>query len=197
MAVAVPATPEFHTIEAFLAWEDTQPERYEWSLGRVRMMVGASAAHNEIAGALRMAMARRVPAACRAYGEAMRLRTRSGVFYPDVMVRCGPRDPAATGFEDPVLLAEVLSPGTQRIDREEKWDAYQTIPTLRQYLLVRQDAPVIECLTRTDGDAPWVFTRVAGVAATLPAIPALAGAAPIPLAEIFGDLFDGAETPPE
>jgi Uma2 family endonuclease len=52
---------------------------------------------------------------------------------------------------DPVLIAEVLSPRTQRYDRGDKRLAYQSLPTLREYLLISQDEPRVEVLRRSDG----------------------------------------------
>lgn len=39
----------------------------------------------------------------------------------------------------PCLLVEVLSPSTERIDTREKLFAYRLLPSLREYLLLRQD----------------------------------------------------------
>ena len=44
---------------------------------------------------------------------------------------------------NPVLIVEVLSPGTEHLDKEEKRNAYQRIPSLKEYLIVSQDAPHI------------------------------------------------------
>lgn len=41
-------------------------------------------------------------------------------------------------------MVEVLSPSTERIDRREKLFAYQTIPSLREYLLVDPDRRCVE-----------------------------------------------------
>lgn len=42
------------------------------------------------------------------------------------------------------LLVEVLSPAAERIDRREKLFAYQTIPSLREYLLVDPEKRRVE-----------------------------------------------------
>lgn len=70
---------------------------------------------------------------------------------PDVVVRCGPM--VEGGYaEDPVLVAEVLSPSTMRWDRGGKVEFYQTIPSLQIVLLVYQDELRVELWLR-DGDA--------------------------------------------
>jgi Uma2 family endonuclease len=66
-------------------------------------------------------------------------------FYPDVVVDYGQaRDEAA----EPVLVIEVLSPSTEADDRGRKWAAYRRLPTLRHYMLVAQDAPLVELYSR-------------------------------------------------
>ena len=51
--------------------------------------------------------------------------------------------------DEPVVIVEVLSPSTRRVDLTEKKDAYLTIPSLMVYLLVEQDQPAVEVFRRT------------------------------------------------
>lgn len=142
VSAALPCPPSF---EDFLAWEQRQDQRYELLDGLVIAMVGGTADHNTIvlnlASALRKGL-RGGP--CRVFVESMKVITRLGVMYPDVVVTCAPVDPKADAVPEPVLLIEVLSRSTHEIDRGRKWLAYQQIPTLRQYVLVSQDEARIE-----------------------------------------------------
>src|SRR5205085_1038530 len=67
--------------------------------------------------------------------------------YPDVSVVCGKPDYVnISGIDvltNPVLIIEVLSPGTERLDKEAKRYAYQKLASLKEYLIVAQDAPHI------------------------------------------------------
>ena len=85
---------------------------------------------------------------------------------------------------NPTIIAEVLSPGTEAYDRGEKFDAYKTISTLQQYVLVAQDRPRVEVFTRQqDG---WFLRTWDG----LEAHPELSSVnVTVPLSEIF----DGAD----
>jgi Uma2 family endonuclease len=65
-----------------------------------------------------------------------------------------------------VLVAEVLSPRTQRYDRGDKRPAYQSLPTLAEYLLIAQDEPRAILVRRTD--AGWEETVIVGLEADLP-----------------------------
>ena len=85
--------------------------------------------------------------------------------YPDLMVICGlaskiPARPSV--ITNPVLIAEVLSPGTEAYDRGEKARLYRASPTVKQYALLSQDQPLIEIHTRHD-DGTWRITEVSGL----------------------------------
>jgi Uma2 family endonuclease len=56
---------------------------------------------------------------------------------PDVMVTCSERDKAdPLTKRDPIILIEVLSPGTAMQDFGGKLDAYRRIDSLQAYLIV-------------------------------------------------------------
>ena len=107
---------------------------------------------------------------------------------PDIAVACKPLPTGATSLDDPTVLIEVMSDGTRRRDRTEKWAAYQSLPSLRHYALVERDSPHIEVFDRR-GDS-WDGLRIVdGLDATFD-LPALDVS--IPMAEVYADLF-GAE----
>jgi Uma2 family endonuclease len=119
-------------------------------------MTGGSGRHNRIALELasRLMLAAKAHG-CRVYMSDMKVVTDDAGYYPDVMVVCDPVEPSTHHEERPCLIAEVLSPSTADRDRREKWAAYQTISTLRHFLLVRQDDTQIEHRFRTSEDGPW------------------------------------------
>jgi Uma2 family endonuclease len=67
------------------------------------------------------------------------------------MVACEPIKKSRHFIENPILIAEILSPCTERADRIEKLAAYSHIPSLQEYVLVTQDAPKIEVFRRSEG----------------------------------------------
>lgn len=153
------ATPRPWTVEEFLAFEAEEDERYEYVDGIVRMMTGASAAHSAIKGnvfaALRESM-RRAP--CRVDADDLKVVTGTAVMYPDVMVTCRRIEPDDDRVSDPTVVVEVLSPTTERHDRVRKWREYQTIPSLRHFVVVEQRERRIEIYSRSDDG--WAFTVV-------------------------------------
>jgi Uma2 family endonuclease len=68
-------------------------------------------------------------------------------------------DPAnRNAITNPVVLVEVLSPGTVDYDRGEKLAQYKRIPSLREGVLVAHDESLLE-VWRREQDA-WTRTEV-------------------------------------
>ncbi len=106
--------------------------------------------------------------------------------YPDLTVICGPveTDPEDDKGEtaiNPTLIVEVLSDSTERYDRGTKFDHYQTIATLKQYVLVSQGRPRVETFLR-QADGTWQYASFSGLDAVAPL---LSLDIELPLSEIF------------
>lgn len=140
----------------YLAQEANSPVRHELVGGQVYAMAGASVKHNRIAGALYAKLLAEGDS-CQAFISDVKLRADDfpTYYYPDVMLVCDPSDADALVKTRPCLLAEVLSPATEAIDRREKLAAYRRLSSLREYLLLSQDEPLIEIYRRL-GLAEWV-----------------------------------------
>lgn len=131
--------------DEYLAFEREQPLRHELVDGYLYAMTGASDRHEEIA--LNLAAALRMQfkgSPCRVYKGDLKIRVADEFYYPDVFVRCAEQRGDAYFKTDPVMIAEVLSPGTQRYDRGDKRLAYSQLPTLRDYVLIAQDRMRVE-----------------------------------------------------
>ena len=145
----------------YLTLEARSPVRHEYVAGEIFAMTGASIRHNIIAGNLYTALRTHLRGTpCRALMEGVKLylKKERSYFYPDVMVTCESRllelDAETQLVDSPVLIVEVLSPSTEGIDRREKLRAYRTLPGLKEYALVGQDACRVE-LHRRRGDIGW------------------------------------------
>jgi len=108
---------------------------------------------------------------CNVYSSDLRVRVRpTGLFtYPDVVVVCGAAefaDDQDDTLTNPTLIVEVLSESTQNYDRGQKFQHYRTLPSLREYLTVGQDAVHIEQWTRQP-DGRWLLTESSDPAAEL------------------------------
>ncbi|HEY0835654.1 MAG TPA: Uma2 family endonuclease [Azospirillum sp.] len=140
--------------EEYLAYERTSDVRHEYVDGEVYAMVGASRRHAGVT--LNLAMAIR-PAArgrgCDAYMNDVMLRVEAAnaYYYPDLVVTCDPADDDPYIVKAPSVIVEVLSDSTEHIDRREKRANYQTIPSLREYVLVAQNGRRVEVYRREAG----------------------------------------------
>ena len=74
-------------------------------------------------------------------------------YYPDAFVTCNAEDRQNRYIKrHPKLIAEVLSPSTQDFDRGDKFEDYQQIDALEEYLLISQDQRQVECRRRNPDD---------------------------------------------
>ena len=125
---------------AYLAWEAGQADKHEYVDGEVFAMAGASDAHVTIAGNLYMALRRHLRGGpCSVFISDMKLQVAedNAFFYPDVFVTCAEADRASRlVMREPVLVIEVLSPGTAAFDRGDKFAHYRQIASLQEIALV-------------------------------------------------------------
>ncbi len=145
------ANPEqnYMSPEEYLEWEEKQPLKHEYINGEILAMTGGTIAHNEIAVNLTTALKNHLRGkGCKVLMADSKLGvSESGPFYyPDVMVTCNEQDKLAKNvIKFPCLIAEILSPGTERFDRGQKFQNYRQISSLREYLLVSTDQKIVEC----------------------------------------------------
>lgn len=163
-----PGESEYLSPEEYLERERKAEFRSEYrSDGVVVAMAGASRAHNLLTGnlfALLWYPLRGRP--CGAYTNDMKVRL-PGTFsyaYPDIVAVCGEQefqDEREDILTNPTLIVETLSDSTAAYDRGEKWERYQQIVSLQEYVLVSQNRMVVERFAR-QGDF-WVYSLTAGV----------------------------------
>ena len=149
------------TPDEYLAWERTQPVRHEFFRGEVFAMASGSTRHNALCAAIIEAFRGR----CVVLTSDQRVVSahRERYVYPDVSVVCGPvvAEPGASDvLANPTIVVEVLSESTEQYDRGLKWEGYQRIESLTDYVLVSQSHRRIEHFRR-DRTTTWLY-QVAG-----------------------------------
>lgn len=156
------------TIAEFLNFEDASATKHEYVDGFVYAMAGASEDHVSIALNVAAAFKYQLRGKlCRPYISDMRAAIGADdpdgydgkYYYPDVFVTCSERDRNSSLVKkDPVIIVEVLSDGTEAVDRTEKLDNYKRISSLEQYWLVHQDKRLIVVHSRAAGG--WISRDV-------------------------------------
>ena len=149
----------------YLAWEREQATRHEFHRGGVFAMAGGSLRHNALSSSVNAAL----HAALRARGcVVLTSDQRVGVepgeryVYPDVTVVCGPiaLAPAPSAvIANPTMVVEVLSSSTEQYDRGLKWEGYQGMESLTDYVLVSQSEPRIEHYRRQSSGG-WLYRSI-------------------------------------
>jgi len=150
------------SLGAYLEMEAQSPVRHELVEGVPYAMAGASKAHNLLVQNLAFLLREAVRGkGCRLYTETVKLKISDRtVYYPDLMVVCGSPSPHPLYEEAPCLVAEVVSPSTERLDRGEKRWNYLSLPSLEVYLLVGAAEPRVEVYRKgEEGVVHEVYTE--------------------------------------
>ena len=125
----------------YLRGELISNTKHEYLGGVLYAMAGASNDHNRIATNITIALGARLRGRpCQAFNSDTKIRLRFAsqvrFYYPDASVTCQP-NPGSDSFQDePVVVVEVLSRSTRRLDDGEKREAYLAIPSLQVYVMV-------------------------------------------------------------
>ncbi len=175
------------TPRQYLDLEQKAEFKSEFFAGEMFAMAGATPPHNFIRENLSVRIGMRLlDGPCRTLSSYQRvLVERTGLYtYPDLLIVCGKPDFAIedpNSLVNPVAIFEVLSPSTEKYDRGAKFRNYQQIPSLKEYVLVAQDEPVIQRFVRRD-DGSWGLIFFVGLEAEM-----LLHSVPVrvPLAEIY------------
>ena len=151
------------TLDEFLAWERSQPARYEFDGVQPVAMTGGSPPNARVDARLVAALINRVHPPCEAFGPDLKVLTTGPIRYPDAGVVCVPSDEDSDLIE-PTVVCEVLSPSTALADRRVKAPEYAAVPRIRVYVLPEHVRPEFTIMRRSTGWEPEVVT---GLAATL------------------------------
>jgi Uma2 family endonuclease len=153
----------FITPEQYLEIERKAEFKSEYLDGEMFAMAGARENHNLLVASLIAALHQQLRTRpCRVYPSDMRVHVKSTGLctYPDVSAVCGERrfvDNQTDTLLNPGLIIEVLSPTTEAYDRGRKFEYYQSIESLREYLLVSSDRVRAELYSR-EPDGRWLLT---------------------------------------
>ncbi|MDB5645921.1 Uma2 family endonuclease [Methylobacterium sp.] len=129
------------SVEEFLAWAEHQPGRFELLDGEIFAMSPQRVRHAETKFAVQLALRdgiHRAGLPCHMLPDGITVRVDNATsFEPNALVHCGEQlDADAITATDPVIVVEVLSPSTGRIDTGQKLVGYFRVPSVMHYLIV-------------------------------------------------------------
>ncbi|MDM8550621.1 Uma2 family endonuclease [Desulfobacterales bacterium HSG2] len=156
------------TREEYLALEDRANYKSEFYDGEIFALAGGIRNHSVICLNLNWGIRNGVADKdCVGFDSNMKLDiAEHNLFvYPDAMVVCG-----EIGFSEnrtdivtnPVLIIEVISPSTEKFDRGDKFAYYRSLPSLREYVLISQNEPMVEVYYKQD-EKTWIYTVSKGL----------------------------------
>ena len=128
------------TVAEYLEGESAADIKHELIEGHVYAMAGASANHERISGNFYSELRQHLKSSpCEPFGSDMKVRVRDNFYYPDVMVDCNFDESQPYFTQTPVIIVEVISRSTRKMDEKIKQVDYLNIDTLQEYVVVEQD----------------------------------------------------------
>jgi Uma2 family endonuclease len=182
------------TYADYLAAEQTSERRHEFIDGVIVSMAGGSDEHNALSAKFVALAAMRVTGNCRVYSPDQRfwIASTARARYSDGSVICGkpqhpPHDDQAT--INPEVVLEVLSPSSEGDDEGDKRLDFQSLASLKAYVLVAQDVRAVTVYRRSESGS-WLSepdTYLDGQTFELPTL-----SREISVAELYDGILDAA-----
>jgi Uma2 family endonuclease len=154
------------TVEEYLDL-DEESVRYEYIAGQIFAMSNPTGFHEMVASNLFYHFQHQLRGTpCRAFAAHAKVHLKvddADIFYqPDVLVSCGPFTTEVLEKQfltSPCIIAEVLSPSTEAIDRREKSLNYRHLPSVEEFLLVAPRTMHLTVFRRSEQWKPRVLTK--------------------------------------
>jgi len=143
------------SVTDYLEGENLASAKHEFVDGVVYAMAGATVTHNRIATNATGALYSQLRGQrCQAFNSDMKVRIRQShstrFYYPDLSVVCQPNLGDQTFQDNPVVIVEVISESTRRVDEYEKREGYLSINSLCVYILLESNAVAALVYRRAD-----------------------------------------------
>ena len=150
------------TREEFLSWAQVQDVRYEFDGFEPVSMTGGTVDHNQISQNIQFALRARLRgSACRALGPDAGVATVGDtVRYPDALVTCTKVPGTAHLVPGVVVVFEVLSPSSGRIDRIEKVREYRAVASIRRYVILESTSVGLTVFERLGAGDNWTASTL-------------------------------------
>lgn len=162
MTLQSPGMERRYSREEFRRWCESQPAgRYERVDGRIVAMAPERGAHLRVKGAVFKALDRAIAkagVACQALPDGATIETGDSDYEPDAVVNCGTAmADDAIAVPNPVVVVEVLSPGTASTDTGGKLADYFRVASIVHYLIIH---PTRRMVTHHRRDGAGIATLV-------------------------------------
>jgi Uma2 family endonuclease len=180
------------SLDEFLCWDDGTDTRYELIDGFPIAMAPPARAHGilcaRLAGIIDAGLRARRPCTAQTEAGIARPGHDESFYFADIAVSCQPYQRGEQLIDKPVLIVEIMSPGTERHDRRIKVPAYRGIGSVQEILLIDPESLYAEILRR-DGEQ-WITNLLRGRHAVLQLTS-------VGLSVVMAELYDGIDIEPD
>jgi len=153
--------PQANDSRDIYAWAQADGGRYEFDGVQPVAMADINIGHSVVTGNIICYLANHLAGKsgeCPGPGAGIATIGQT-VRYPDAVVTCSKIDGGAYLVPDPVIVFEVVTPTSVRMDHVVKLAEYQAVPTIRRYIIVESDAAVITLHARDQDGVPFEAER--------------------------------------
>jgi Uma2 family endonuclease len=152
------------SVEDYLYMLEKSDVKLEYRAGKVVAMAGAQAPHNIIAGNMLGELFTCLKkAGCIIVGsdQLVKIEACNRYTFPDLVIVCQKAiyEKARNGLdalENPEVIVEVASESTELYDRTDKFSCYQTLQSLKEYVLVASTKKQVEVFRRHNHNE-WIL----------------------------------------
>lgn len=147
-------------LSQFEQWDEGQ--KFELIGGDIFLMTGGSPDHDLIKGNAFQLMKDKFPDCYVTTGDAnLKAETLSeeNGYFPDCMITCDKSGKKDKYYDTPVIIVEVVSPGSEYLDRAKKKTDYLQLPSLKLYLIIDSTKKQINAAFRTSNNS-WTEIEI-------------------------------------
>ena len=145
------------TTEDFFTWVEGRDGRYEFDGVQPVAMSPCTNNHGTIADKLNLELAQRLagsPCQSRSPQGGGVATTGGKVRAPEATVTCSKIRGRDRLIPNPVIVFEVISESTRRIDQIDKLREYHAVPSIKRYVIIEQIGVAVTVHSRV-GNEPW------------------------------------------
>jgi len=177
--MAEPRRHHRYTYADYVGIETYSEIKHEFLDGEIYAMAGGSRNHAALGLAMGSELRNAVEGRdCTVQSSDLRIYMKAVnvAAFPDVSVICGPMELHEPGPEEtalnPMILVEVTSDSSEVYDHGEKRRYYQTIPSLREYIVVSHQERRVTIYVRGEHDAWASHVAIRGGRFAVPSLQA-------------------------
>ena len=170
------------TREQFLDWVERQEDPYEFDGYEPVPMTGGNRNHSRLCHNLNICLGTRLlDGPFEVLPEGGINTIGNAVRYPDVLITGTPGPGTDRLMPEPIVVFEVISPTSGRVDRTLKLREYRGVKSIRRYVIVDNVGPNLDVFSRSDAEEEWTAVSLtSGESLAMPEV-----GLDIPVDEIF------------